>query len=218
MGHKLMYKHNRGHFSACVRPHLKIVALSKAKPACSSSVVHTRLWHWVSYVGWHTHLLTRHNWPLKMAPWIKMPWRQHNWGSNSWLLTNHLLTRIHSRLHAPLNRLACRRTRAGLTSYWALPLLCSVPVVHTRNVMNAGPSLVLVDRIQTNEILLCMTGHLRGSSWNNKVSRYAAPISLPKFRQSQQKEPALTVSMQRPVNTSCLHNLIEESLTGIIRK
>mmetsp|Transcript_6876 Transcript_6876/g.20566 ORF Transcript_6876/g.20566 Transcript_6876/m.20566 type:complete len:205 (+) Transcript_6876:604-1218(+) len=81
--------------------------------------------------------------------------------------------------------------------------------------MNTRTSLIfLVHRIQANEVLLRMRGHLRGRSRNNKVSRNRSPIAFPKLGQPEEKQ---TVFFFRPRNTFSPLLLLRELLLGTTR-
>ena len=74
----------------------------------------------------------------------------------------------------------------------------SVCLARGRDVVNARPPLVLlVHRIESDEVLLRVARHLRRRPRDDKVATNAPPVTLTEFVESTEKEPVLLL---RPRN------------------
>ena len=73
-----------------------------------------------------------------------------------------------------------------------------VGLARRRDVVNArSPLVLLVHRIEADEVLLCVARHLRRRPRDNKVAANAPPIALAELVESAEKE---TVLLLRPRN------------------
>ena len=84
-----------------------------------------------------------------------------------------------------------------------------------RDIVNARTSLIfLIHRIQPNEVLLRVRGHLRRRSRNDKISRNRSPVAFTKLGQSEKKQ---AMFFFRPRNTFSSLLLLRELLLGAAR-
>ena len=61
---------------------------------------------------------------------------------------------------------------------------------HTRDVVDGGAALVLVDGVEADEVLLGVACHLSGGARDHKVARNATPVTFAEFCQSEEEQPA----------------------------
>ena len=81
---------------------------------------------------------------------------------------------------------------------------------HGRDVVDGAAALIfLVERVESDEVLLRVRSNLRGRPRDDKVSRDAAPVTLSKLGQAEEKQ---TVFLLRPGDT--LSSLLVGGLRG----
>lgn len=161
------------------------------------------MWHRVCH--WtHIHWGTRnHNSRYRGSYTIchMAPCRKTHWGTNCWDKgSSYWLPYRRSAIYANTRRpswglrslfdwfargTSCRTTIC-LTSNWSLGCR-NVSIANTGDVMNARSPPIFVHWVQTNEVLLCMAGHLCRCSCHHKVSRYTSPVPFPIFVQTKKK-------------------------------
>lgn len=92
---------------------------------------------------------------------------------------------------------SCGAVHGGWFVWWGGRSICmarnwklrpgNIYCVDIGDIVDAGPPPVFVHRIQTNEILLGMAGHLCRSPRHHEITRNASPIAFSVFLQTEKK-------------------------------